>query len=183
MPSTEHLMMARGISPLWYTLGLALVLRAAIPFFILIWSHDYSAFYEVYTPQYLKPAEELLISCRFSIEGNPEVYRTPGYPLFLIPGLLIKNVPLVSIPLQIVLSCLTVYLVFRIALITFEKIEIAILCAGVYAIEPLSIIFSSLLMPETLFTFAVCAFLFYLVRYLKQGTLADLIGCAVAAGT
>jgi len=74
-----------------------------------------------------------------------------------------------------------VYLVFRIALLVFERVEIATCCAGVYAIEPLSVIFSNLLMPETLLTFAICIFLLYLARYFKTGVLTDLIVSAAAA--
>ena len=128
----------------------------------------------------LEPARNLVKSGEFTSNAAPEIYRPPGYSLLLIPGILLGHVPLVTISIQILLSCLTVYLVFRISMALFGGAETAILCAALYAIDPLSIIFSSLIMSETLFTFALSLFLLFLLRYLKEDSVSQLVLAAVA---
>lgn len=65
----------------WLALGvkvaLLLVLVQAHPEALV--SHD--------TPSYVEPARSLLESFSFSADGRPEILRTPGYPLFLVPFL------------------------------------------------------------------------------------------------
>jgi 4-amino-4-deoxy-L-arabinose transferase-like glycosyltransferase len=51
----------------------------------------------------------------------------------------------------------------------------ALIAAMLYAIEPLSILFSSLISTETLFTAILMAGVYYLVRYLKRQSLTDLL--------
>jgi Dolichyl-phosphate-mannose-protein mannosyltransferase len=89
----------------------------------------------------------------------------------------------VTIALQILVSCFTVYMVYLTAHILFEGERMALIAATLYAIEPLSILFTSLLASETLFTAVVMVGVYYLVRYLKQQSLEDLLasGGALAA--
>jgi Dolichyl-phosphate-mannose-protein mannosyltransferase len=101
--------------------------------------------------------------------------RTPGYPLLLTVGLLCRRLEIVTIILQITLSCFTVYLVFLTSLLLFESEQIALIAAALYAIEPLSILFCSLLAPETLFTTIPMVAVYYLMAYLKWQSVADLI--------
>jgi len=74
-------------------------------------------------------------------------------------------------------------MVYQTACILFEGEWIALIAATLYAIEPFSILFTSLLAPETLFTAVVMVGVYYLVRYLKRQSPADLLasGGALAA--
>jgi hypothetical protein len=74
-------------------------------------------------------------------------------------------------------------MVYLTAHILFEGERMALIAATLYAIEPLSILFTSLLASETLFTAVVMVGVYYLVRYLKQQSLEDLLasGGALAA--
>jgi Dolichyl-phosphate-mannose-protein mannosyltransferase len=81
----------------------------------------------------------------------PEILRTPGYPLLLIPGLLLDRLELVTISLQIMLTCLTMYMVYRIAQLLFECENAAIVAAALFAIEPVSILCTSKVVTDTLF--------------------------------
>ncbi|MGO9116708.1 MAG: ArnT family glycosyltransferase [Desulfomonilaceae bacterium] len=171
------------IDPLWYVILIALVIRAFIPLYAEFVTSDPDVFYEIHSYQYLEPAQNLIKSGQFTTDAAPEIYRPPGYSILLIPGILLNHVPLVTILIQILLSCLTVYLVFEIAIVLFGRSEIGILSAALYAIDPLSVIFSSLIMPETFATFALSLFLLFLFRYLREESVIQLSFAAIALAT
>jgi Dolichyl-phosphate-mannose-protein mannosyltransferase len=173
----------RNASPnIFWVLGLALLLRTLLPTLGYFYTRDASIVYTPDTVSYIEPARELIAHHRFYSDGAPEIIRTPGYPLLLTAGLLLGRLEIVTIALQILLSCFTVYMVYQTACILFEGEWIALIAATLYAIEPLSILFTSLLAPETLFTAVVMVGVYYLVRYLKQQSPADLLtsGSALA---
>jgi hypothetical protein len=165
---------------IWFVLGLALFLRALLPILGYCYTRDVTIFYTPDTASYVVPAHELVVHHRFFSDGSPEIIRTPGYPLLLTAGLLLGRLELVSITLQILLSCFTVFMVYRTALLLFEREEIAIIAAGLYAIDPLSILFASLLAAETPFTAVVMVGVYFLVRYLRRQSLGDLLVSAAA---
>jgi hypothetical protein len=168
-----------GRSRLWFVLGLALLLRAMLPTLGYCYTHDVTVFYTPDTASYIVPTRELVVHHQFFSDGSPEIIRTPGYPLLLTVGLLLGRLELASITLQILLSCFTVFMVYRTAGLLFESEEIAIIAAGLYAIDPLSLLFASLLAAETLFTAVVMVGVYYLAKYLRRQSLGDLL---VSAG-
>lgn len=118
----------------------ALVPRVALP--LLAW--DAAAFRAPDTASY----EQF---------GGNDIVRTPGYPLLLA----VARTPAVTIALQVLLSLATVALVFRIEREAFGGRGWAALF---YAIEPLSIIYASKLVTETLFTATLVLSLWMLKR-------------------
>jgi len=176
---------AQGVASV---LALALVLRVLLPVLAWVYTGDPKTFLTSDTPTFLKPAESLLRTGRFQYglvgrhtrPDEPEIVRTPGYPVFLLPGLAAGHVIPVTIALQILASCLTVYLVYRITLLLFERRRLAVCCALLYAFEPLSILYAGLLMSETLFTTMTTLFLYILVKYLRTGSTWALLGAAIA---
>jgi 4-amino-4-deoxy-L-arabinose transferase-like glycosyltransferase len=179
-----------------YILGLALSLRSIFPILGYSYTRDATIFYTPDTASYILPARELIAYGRFFSDGSPQAavwntpvqpapdtVRTPGYPLLLTAGLLLRRPEIVTIVLQILLSCFTVYMVYGTAFLLFESKRTALVAAALYAIEPLSILFSSLLAPETLFTAILAVAVYYLVRYLRRQSMVDLLisGCALAA--
>jgi Dolichyl-phosphate-mannose-protein mannosyltransferase len=156
--------------------GLALLLRCALPSAAYFYHHDLTPFYSMDTRSYLRPALSLVKDLRFSdLDGTPEVMRTPGYSVFLIPGVLVNHLELVTISAQILLSCLTVYLVYVTTLLIFEQRTAALVAALLYAIEPLSVSYSSVLLSETLFTALSMLWLCLLMRYFNhQEQIGDL---------
>ena len=177
--TSKAIIKGRRINPVYCVILVALVIRASIPLYAAFFSDDRTFYYEIYSQQYLEPARNLIKSGEFTSNAAPEIYRPPGYSLLLVPGILLGHAPLITISIQILLSCLTVYLVFRMSIELFGRAEIAILGAAIYAIDPLSIIFSGLIMPDTLFTFALSLFLLFLLRYLKEDSLFQLVAAAV----
>lgn len=134
--------------------------------------------------EYIVLAEELLSAGRFFRTGIPaemtqvdvpEIARTPGYPLFLIPGIILNHIKVVTVSLQILLCCLTVFLVYRLTLILFNRREIALIASLFVALDPMSTFFSIYILTETLFTFLIAAFMYYAIRYLENHSYRHII--------
>jgi len=177
---------------IWRVCGLALFLRVLLPTSAYFYTLDSTIFYTGDSAQYIVPARELVAHHRFFSDGSPEariwnspvapapeIIRTPGYPLLLTVGQFVGRLALTTIALQIVLSCFTVYMVYRTADLLFENERIAVIAAMLYAIEPLAVLFPSLLSTEAMFTAILVVGLYYLVRYLRRRSLRDLL---VSAG-
>ena len=129
----------------------ALALRIAFPVLIFGLNRDVNVFHDNDTIEYIEPARSLITSGQFVTKGVPEIERTPGYPLLLVPGILLGRIDLITIALQIVLGCISVLIVYKIGLLLFDTYEIGLLCAALYAVEPLTIMYTSQLYSETLY--------------------------------
>ena len=164
----------------WQVLGLGLILRLVVPIVGYIHTHDIKMFYCPDTPTYVVPAQELVAHHRFFADGAPEIKRTPGYPLLLTIGLLLGRLELVTILLQILLSCFTIYMVYLIAWLIFKNGRVSIVAATLYAIEPLSIMYASQLLTETLLVALVMMWLYFLVKYLEKQASCYLLASALA---
>src|ERR1700719_4873387 len=123
---------------IWWVLGLALLLRTLFPILEYFYTRDATIVYTPDTVSYIVPARELIAHHRFFSDGAPEVIRTPGYPLLLTAGLLLDRLELATITLQVLISCFTVFMVYQTACLLFEREDIAIIAAVLYAIDPLS---------------------------------------------
>jgi hypothetical protein len=101
------------------------------------------------TASYLEPGRNLLWHGCFVTGTLPEIDRTPGYPLFLalfsLPGLEIAAFA------QVLLSVLSVVLVWRLARAVFGDGPAALIAAWLFSLEPVSVIYSVRLLPETLY--------------------------------
>jgi len=101
------------------------------------------------TASYLEPGRNLLLHGRFITGALPEIERTPGYPLFL--ALFSLTGPATAALAQVLLSAFTVLLVWRLARAAFADERVALPAAWLFAFEPVSVIYSMRLLPETLF--------------------------------
>ena len=151
-----------------FILLLALILRTVIFGAAYFSLRDNTAFYAKDTWSYLQPALELTTAHSFTAFGEPELFRTPGYALLLSLGVRLGHVEVITIVLQILLSCATTYLVFRMANELFDDERAATWSALAYSVEPLSLICSSWLLSETLFATILAAALFFLLRFVKR---------------
>lgn len=161
-------------------LGLAAAVRilAILAWFLL--SGDPAAFHYPDTATYLAPAQSLIEHGTLERNGSPEIIRGPGYPLLLTLGLAAGHVEAVTVALQILLSVATVYLLYRCALeLTDGRAQVALLAAAFYALEPLSVVYSCLLLTETLFAFLIASFLLALIHFLKHNSPRSLLLAAV----
>jgi 4-amino-4-deoxy-L-arabinose transferase-like glycosyltransferase len=141
--------------------------------------NNISATYTADTDSYLVTARKLIESGQFATSVQPEIFRTPGYPLLLIPGILLGQQELVAIFIQIMLSCFTIFLIYKIALAIWGESKIATFCALLYAVEPVSILWVTLLMPETLFTALITLFIYLLIKYFTEKSWKYLLCAAI----
>jgi hypothetical protein len=159
---------------------IALIIRVALPLLAMALTHDYMRFHQPDTAGYLALAEGMITDGSFAQNGHPELLRTPGYPAFLVLGIASGNIEAVIISFQILLSCLTVYLVFFICLEMSGSAHTAIIACCLLAIEPLSIIYNSFLLTETLFTALNTLFLYYLVKCVKTCEVRHIVIASLA---
>ena len=162
-------------------LGIALFLRVLVPIASVIAVGDAGVFLYPDSGSYLRPTEELLRTGRFANDDRPEIDRTPGYPMLLLPGIALGKPVLVTITLQVILSVLTVFLVYRTSARVFQDEKAAAAAALLYSFEPLSILYTTLILTETLFTLLIVSFCFFLATYFRrQQALSTLILAAVS---
>jgi len=164
---------------IWCVLGVALSIRVFVPVIGYLRTRSVVIFHSADTNSYVLPAQELIANHRFFCQDAPEVIRTPGYPLFLTIGLLLGRLELVTVLIQIVISCFTVYMVYRTALLIFKSERTSITAAALYAIEPLSILYTSQLLAETLFAALLMTGVYLLLVYLERRRIQYLLASAV----
>ena len=103
----------------------------------------------------------------------PEIDRTPGYALFLalasLPGAAFAAF------VQVILSALSVVLVARLAQAAFPDKRIALAAAWIFAFEPVSVIYSVRLTPETLFVALLLLSLERIAVFLRERRLRALL--------
>jgi 4-amino-4-deoxy-L-arabinose transferase-like glycosyltransferase len=163
-------------SAVWLALGLRLLLLLAV----LAVTADWAAFSAPDSRDYLALAEGLARRGSFAKGDTPEIIRTPGYPTALVPGVHLGYPVATALLLQAVLGCATLVLVHRIAWLLFRRRTVAALAALLYAVEPLSILYTNKLLTETLFTFLAMAFVLGLLRHLRSGGWWPLVWGAAA---
>jgi len=164
-------------------MGTAVALRVVLA--LVAWrSHGTTAFLAVDSATYLAPAMSIATHGAFeNANGQAELFRTPGYPLLLAFGLIAGHPLLVPLATQVLLSALLVALTYALARELFDE-RAARLCAWIAAIEPTMLLWSVKLMPETLFTCALVAFVYAAIRALAtrdaRWTLASALALCAA---
>jgi 4-amino-4-deoxy-L-arabinose transferase-like glycosyltransferase len=157
----------------------AVVFRLALAVGVMSYSRDPAVFSSPDTSTYLAPVPSLAKSA-YRVDREPELLRPPGYPLLLVPGVLLGEVELVTIALQILLSAATAAMVYELARSLSASSRIGFWAALLYALEPLSILFSVKLLSETLFTSLLVLGLLALCRHVRQSSRLWLVVAAVA---
>ncbi|MDP6039767.1 MAG: glycosyltransferase family 39 protein, partial [Candidatus Latescibacteria bacterium] len=131
------------------------------------------------TPTYLLPAQTLLNTGQYAANDQPELLRPPGYPFFLIPGIFANALIFITLTLQIILSVITVALVYYIAHTLTNSRRTAQFAGFLAAIEPLGVLYTNHLLTETLFTALLTAGLYALLQAHQKSTLRPLIIAAI----
>ncbi len=154
-------------------------IRASVPIISSLVMKSSDQFLADDSYSYIISAESLVEGNGFSYQGRPYTHRTPGYPVVLVPGIAAGHVRAVTISIQIVLSLLTILLVYNIALDVFGNRNAAIFGAGIYAAEPLSVVYCSFILTETVFTFLVALSIYLLIRHIKTGGIMNAAFCGL----
>lgn len=154
-----------------------LAVRVCVPLIALAVGNAPNAFHEPDTRSYIAPAISLLQEGAFARSGESDVFRTPGYPVFLAIGLQAGHVDLVSIALQAVLGATTIALVYCLAF-RIGGPQVGPIAAWCFALEPLSALYACKLLSETVFTFLLVLCLERFTAYRADRSLVPLMQSA-----
>lgn len=124
---------------------------------------------------YVQLAESLVEEKEYNLNGEPQLHRPPGYPVFLCLGLLLGHLTAMTLIFQIAFSVATVAGVYLLALNLTNNKKLSSMAAFLYAIEPLSIIFCGYLLTETLFAFFLIFFLERFSKFIQDKKLGTLL--------
>jgi len=110
------------------------------------------------------------------------VFRTPIYPGFIAFIYAIFGVhPYIVLLFQIFLSVLSVYLVFKIGEISFNR-KVGLVAAVIMAMDPHQITFASWLFSDTFFAFLFILTVYYFIKGILQNNFRCIIISAVILG-
>jgi 4-amino-4-deoxy-L-arabinose transferase-like glycosyltransferase len=163
-----------------YAIGAALAVRI-----LLIagawWCRGPAAFEVSDSWSYLNLAERLAAGKGFvDAAGNAELFRTPAYPWFLAIGCAVGHPLLFALASNLIMTAGIVALTFLIARQTLHDDRLARLCALVVALEPTLLTWSLKVMPETLLTLCLVAFVHAALRALDTRRTAWIVAAAIA---
>jgi hypothetical protein len=182
LTANQSVMPTRRTQRLLGPLIAAAVIRVAA-MALLVVRNGTSALALADTNSYLEPGRNLLLHGRFIADGVPDLLRTPGYSIFLamtsLGGLSAAAVA------NLILSVFSVFLVWRLGRAVFDDERIALGAAWIFALEPISVIFSFVLLSETLFLALLLLSLERLAIFLREHQLRALAvgGLWLAAAT
>jgi hypothetical protein len=166
----------------WWSAKLAgpIIAAAALRFALLaltLLRAGTSGLASIDTYSYLEPGRNLLLHGRFFAGGIPEIFRTPGYPLFFAVTSL-AGLPAASVA-NVLLSLFSVLLVWRLGRSCFGDDRIALGAAWIFAIEPLAVARSVQLLSDTLFLALLLLSLERVAEFLRSRRLPVLAGAGL----
>jgi len=124
---------------------------------------------------YIKLADSLARCGAFEQDGVVEIFRTPGYPIFLL-----LTVPFgehwwsAAAVLQIAVDALTVYLTFLLGWLLCSR-KAGLIAAGLQAVLPLAVSSSVRILSDNLFAFLLLLGLLFVVFHIRTRRWAYLI--------
>jgi len=149
---------------------LALVFLSHMLVALLIWKiSGPSAFFNPDTGHYVLSADSLRHGS-FSVNGAPEIFRTPGYPLLLVPAVASGRLVFVALLENFVLATLTAWLIWRIAAHLFPGTKAGWWAVILYCFEPIGFVYSQQLVSENAFMALLLLFLWLFLRFLDSPT-------------
>jgi 4-amino-4-deoxy-L-arabinose transferase-like glycosyltransferase len=158
---------------------LAFVFFSHVLVAVLIWKiSGTSAFFNPDTGHYVLAADSLRHGS-FSINGVPEIFRTPGYPVFLVEAVASGKVVLVALLENFLFATFTAWLVWTIAANLFPGTRAAWWAVILYCFEPLGFLYSQQIVSETAFTMLLLLFVWMFLRFLESPTHGRLLLSAV----
>lgn len=163
--------------------ALILVFLTRASFALVIWIMSGPAgFFTPDSDGYLRCAQSLLHGS-FSIYGVPEIYRTPGYPLVLVPAVALGHPVVVGLLENFLFAVASAFLIWKIAEHLCPRDNRAAKWAVLlYCFEPVGFIYADKLMTETMFCTVLLLFIWLLLRFYSAATFKALVLFTVALG-
>lgn len=111
-----------------------------------------------------------------------DAFRTPGYPLFIafIFDLSANSISLVLL-VQILISLLSVYYVYKIGELSFSR-KIGLISASLFTIDLLQVLYTVSLLTETVFVFLFLVSAYHFLKWLIENNLISLLLSALFLG-
>jgi 4-amino-4-deoxy-L-arabinose transferase-like glycosyltransferase len=134
------------------------------------------------TSSYTAGAKSLLHGSFLNTDGEPEIYRTPGYPIFLMPAVAGRQFGAVAIFENMLLALFCAWLIYQIASDILPGSQAAWWAVIFYCFEFSSLLYSVKALSETLFCTQFVLFVWLLLRFFARPTFSRLILCALALG-
>ena len=150
---------------LWIILAGALLLRLGL---LVVGRQNGSGFMTPDSGDYLLLADSLINSWSFTHNTAAEIFRIPGYPLFLALIKFSGGGLLTIIVAQAMLGTLNCWLTWRLTKINFKSSMTAILAALFQAGAVVAIVFNNKVLSETLFTTFLLSGLLFISRLTHQ---------------
>jgi hypothetical protein len=161
---------------------LCLVFLTRLLFGLLMWKINGPAvFFTPDSPTYVGAAESLLHGS-FSYEGVPEVFRTPGYSLLLLPAIALHHVVAIGLLENFFLAVAAAWLIWRIATSLGAGDRAASWAVLLYCFEPMSFLQSEKLMSDLAFATVFLASVYLLLRFLRNPGYTGLMTSALTLG-
>jgi len=165
-----------------FFLLLALIWFTRLLFAFVIWYFKGpSGFFEADSNYYVQLAQNMLHGS-FTSAGLPEIFRTPGYPLLLIPAVAFHHPVMIALTENFLLCTASAWLIWRIAGDLFPDPAAGFWASLLYCFEPIGLLFSEKLMTETLFTTLLLVFFWMLLRGLRGPAYRNLALAALVLG-
>jgi 4-amino-4-deoxy-L-arabinose transferase-like glycosyltransferase len=169
-------------------LGVIVLVAALLRGFLLLYLRDTPVeFYSYDSTGYENLALNLLHEGRFStgMEGPLEhnLWRTPGYPaLIALVYAAFGRDPVILILVQVIIGSAGVWLLYHLARAIGLSEWAGLLAAGLFAVEPISVMMTNRILTESSFTTLLIAAVWCVVRYWQAGRWPWLIVSAAAMG-
>jgi len=144
----------------------------------------------LFTPDshdYVRLSDNLADSASFELAGRPELFRTPGYPFFLLIGLPFgRHWWHVVVAVQILLDVLTVYLTFLLGVMLCGQAgqwgrRVGLWAAAFQAVSPLAVAAVCRILSDGIFAFMLTLAILLLVHHFKTSRWWSLICSAVVS--
>jgi 4-amino-4-deoxy-L-arabinose transferase-like glycosyltransferase len=163
---------------------LILVLLVRLAFALMVWTiNGPSGVVGPDTSSYVAPATSLLHGSFLSESGQPEIYRTPGYPVLLLPAVVSQHFEIISLLENLLFAGLCAWLIYKIAQDVFPGNNSAGWWAVIfYGFEFSSVFYSVKALSEALFCVQFTLFVWLLIRYLQKPAYGRLSLAALALG-
>lgn len=124
------------------------------------------------TSSYAVPAASLLHGAflsdgAFCIKGGPEIMRTPGYPVFLIPAIAWGHIIILGFLENLLLTVASAWLIW-IIVTELASDRAAFWAVLLFCFEPMGILQAEKILPETLFTTLLLLFVWLFLNFLRS---------------